>query len=179
MTRHHPHKQTPPLTPLRRVWLLFALTGLGCCVGVLALLYGAAAYVKLPGLALFQSYFHHPALLGLNLLPPVLLIWLFYFLTRRGWCAFLGSFLPCIIVAMVNYFKIRLRSDPFLAADLRLVSEAGGIVGNYSLDVDWLTWLTLGALVAGLLFSALLIPKWPRRGWVRPLPPPPAPHCAP
>ena len=76
MTRHHPHKQTPPLTPLRRVWLLFALTGLGCCVGVLALLYGAAAYVKLPGLALFQSYFHHPALLGLNLLPPVLLIWL-------------------------------------------------------------------------------------------------------
>ena len=43
MTRHHPHKQTPPLTPLRRVWLLFALTGLGCCVGVLALLYGAAA----------------------------------------------------------------------------------------------------------------------------------------
>ena len=167
MTRHHPHKQTPPLTPLRRVWLLFALTGLGCCVGVLALLYGAAAYVKLPGLALFQSYFQHPALLGLNLLPPVLLIWLFYFLTRRGWCAFLGSFLPCIIVAMVNYFKIRLRSDPFLAADLRLVSEAGGIVGNYSLDVDWLTWLTLGALVAGLLFSALLIPKWPRRGWVR------------
>ena len=74
MTRHHPHKQTPPLTPLRRVWLLFALTGLGCCVGVLALLYGAAAYVKLPGLALFQSYFQHPALLGLNLLPPVLLI---------------------------------------------------------------------------------------------------------
>ena len=70
MTRHHPHKQTPPLTPLRRVWLLFALTGLGCCVGVLALRYGAAAYVKLPGLALFQSYFHHPALLGLNLLPP-------------------------------------------------------------------------------------------------------------
>ena len=38
MTRHHPHNQTPPLTPLRRVWLLFALTGLGCCVGVLALL---------------------------------------------------------------------------------------------------------------------------------------------
>ena len=56
MTRHHPHKQTPPLTPLRRVWLLFALTGLGCCVGVLALLYGAAAYVKLPGLALFAAF---------------------------------------------------------------------------------------------------------------------------
>ena len=62
----------------------------------------------------------------------MLLIWLFYFLTRRGWCAFLGSFLPCIIVAMVNYFKLRLRSDPFLAADRRRVSEAGGIVGNYA-----------------------------------------------
>ena len=147
MTRPRTHRQTPPLTPLRRAWLIFALTGLGCCVGVLTLLYGAAAYIKLPGLALFRSYFHHPALLGLNLLPPVLLIWLFYFLPRRGWCAFLGSFLPCVAVAMVNYFKIRLRSDPFLAADLTLISEAGGIVGNYSLDVDWLTWLTLGALV--------------------------------
>ena len=167
MTRPRTHRQTPPLTPLRRAWLIFALTGLGCCVGVLTLLYGAAAYIKLPGLALFRSYFHHPALLGLNLLPPVLLIWLFYFLTRRGWGAFLGSFLPCVAVAMVNYFKIRLRSDPFLAADLTLISEAGGIVGNYSLDVDWLTWLTLGALLAGLLFSVLLIPKWPRRGWGR------------
>lgn len=167
MTRPRTHRQTPPLTPLRRAWLIFALTGLGCCVGVLTLLYGAAAYIKLPGLALFRSYFHHPALLGLNLLPPVLLIWLFYFLTRRGWGAFLGSFLPCVAVAMVNYFKIRLRSDPFLAADLTLISEAGGIVGNYSLDVDWLTWLTLGALLVGLLFSVLLIPKWPRRGWGR------------
>lgn len=167
MTRPRTHRQTPPLTPLRRAWLIFALTGLSCCVGVLTLLYGAAAYIKLPGLALFRSYFHHPALLGLNLLPPVLLIWLFYFLTRRGWGAFLGSFLPCVAVAMVNYFKIRLRSDPFLAADLTLISEAGGIVGNYSLDVDWLTWLTLGALLAGLLFSVLLIPKWPRRGWGR------------
>lgn len=167
MTRPRSYRQTPPLTPLRRAWLIFALTGLGCCVGVLTLLYGAAAYIKLPGLALFRSYFHHPALLGLNLLPPVLLIWLFYFLTRRGWGAFLGSFLPCVAVAMVNYFKIRLRSDPFLAADLTLISEAGGIVGNYSLDVDWLTWLTLGALLAGLLFSVLLIPKWPRRGWGR------------
>lgn len=167
MTRPRTHRQTPPLTPLRRAWLIFALTGLGCCVGALTLLYGAAAYIKLPGLALFRSYFHHPALLGLNLLPPVLLIWLFYFLTRRGWGAFLGSFLPCVAVAMVNYFKIRLRSDPFLAADLTLISEAGGIVGNYSLDVDWLTWLTLGALLAGLLFSVLLIPKWPRRGWGR------------
>lgn len=167
MTRPRTHRQTPPLTPLRRAWLIFALTGLGCCVGVLTLLYGAAAYIKLPGLALFRSYFHHPALLGLNLLPPVLLIWLFYFLTRRGWGAFWGSFLPCVAVAMVNYFKIRLRSDPFLAADLTLISEAGGIVGNYSLDVDWLTWLTLGALLAGLLFSVLLIPKWPRRGWGR------------
>lgn len=167
MTRPRTHRQTPPLTPLRRAWLIFALTGLGCCVGALTLLYGAAAYIKLSGLALFRSYFHHPALLGLNLLPPVLLIWLFYFLTRRGWGAFLGSFLPCVAVAMVNYFKIRLRSDPFLAADLTLISEAGGIVGNYSLDVDWLTWLTLGALLAGLLFSVLLIPKWPRRGWGR------------
>ena len=77
---------------------------------------------------LFRSL-ANPLILVLNLLPPVLLIWLFYFLSRRAWVGFLGSFIPTIGVALVNYFKIRLRSDPLLATDLRLAAEAGGIVG--------------------------------------------------
>ena len=146
------------------VWLALALTALGCCVGGLSLFFAATAYVKLNSWALLYSYLANPLILFLNLLPPVLLIWLFYFLTRRSWAAFLFSFVPTVGVALVNYFKIRLRSDPLLAADLRLAAEAGGIVGGYTLDVTWLVWFALGCFAAGLLFAIFLMPNG-LRGW--------------
>ena len=126
-----PAGSDPTYKTAHHLWLALALTGLGCCAGVLSLLFSAAAYLKLPGKELFLSYFHSPLILFLNLLPPVLLVWFFYFLTRRAWAGFLGGCLPTLVVALVNYFKIRLRSDPLLATDLRLAAEAGGIVGNY------------------------------------------------
>ena len=46
-----------------RVWVGLCLTGLGCCIGLLTLLLGATACVKLPGGALFVSYLKHPLLL--------------------------------------------------------------------------------------------------------------------
>ena len=146
------------------VWLAVSLTGLGCCIGLLALLYAATAYLKLNGLAMLYSYLTHPLILFLNLLPPVLILWLVYFLTRRAWAGFLVSFLTVVGLSMANYYKIRLRSDPLLAGDLRLAAEAGGIVGGYSLDVTWLTWFTVFCLVAGLLFAIFLMPNG-LRGW--------------
>ncbi len=146
------------------VWLTFSLTLLGICVGILALLFASESYPDLANEALFFSYFHKPLILVLNLLPPVLLIWLFYFITGRAWSAFLGSFLPSIGIALVNYYKIRLRSDPLLAVDLRLAAEAGNIVGGYTLDLNWLVWLALGCLLAGTLIAALLIGR-KVRGW--------------
>ena len=146
------------------IWMALALTGLGCCTGGLSLFFAATAYVKLNSMALLYSYLANPLILVLNLLPPVLLIWLFYFLSRRAWVGFLGSFIPTIGVALVNYFKIRLRSDPLLATDLRLAAEAGGIVGGYTLDLTWLVWFALFCLIAGLLFAVFFMPKG-LRGW--------------
>lgn len=146
------------------IWLAVCLTGLGCCVGVLSLMFAATAYMKLDGWDILHSYMMHPLILFLNLLPPVLLIWLFYFLSRRAWVGFLGSFLPVMGISLVNYFKIRLRSDPLLAVDLRLAAEAGDIVGNYALDITWLVWFALACLVAGLLFTVFLMPQG-LRGW--------------
>ena len=158
----------PKLLRWHHVWLAFALTGLGFCVGVLTLMLAATAYLKLDSTDLFLSYFLlEPMLLLLNVLPPILLIWFFYFLTRRAWAAFLGSFLPCVGLALVNYFKIRLRGDPLLAADLRLVTEAGGIVGHYQLDLTWLVWLCAACLILGLLFSVFLLPRGIGRGPLR------------
>ena len=148
-------------------WTAVALTAMGCCIGMLALLFAATAYVKLPSWPVFSLYLHSPLILALNLLPPVLLIWLGYFLTGRAWAGFLGSFFPVVGIAMVNYFKIRLRSDPFLAADLRLAAEAQGIVGQYALDLTWLVWFSAGCFVLGLLVCVFCIPRVMRRGWER------------
>lgn len=150
-----------------QIWIALALTGLGCCIGLLSLLFSAVAVETLEAGELFVSYLTNPLVLFLNLWPPVLLVWLFYFLFRRAWVGFLGGFIPIIGVALVNYFKIQLRADPFLAADLGLASEAAGIVGKYQLEINWLIWLTVAAFVMGLVFSIVLMPKglkgWPLR----------------
>jgi len=154
----------PKYKTAHHLWLALALTAMGICVGLLALAFGATAYLKLPGDLMMESYLDHDLILFLNLLPPVLLIWLFYFLTRRCWAAFLGSFLPVVGAAMVNYFKIRLRSDPLLGADLRLAAEAGQILSGYTLDVTWLVAIAPICLIVGLLFTVLLMPNG-LRGW--------------
>ena len=145
-----------------RVWLTLALTGMGCCVGGLSLFFSASAYVRLNGWAMCYSYLTNPLILVLNLLPPVLLIWLFYFLFRRAWVGFTASYLLTIGVALVNYYKIRLRGDPFLAVDLRLAAEAGGIAGRYTLDLTPLVLFGLLCFAGGLLFSVFLMPGGPR-----------------
>ena len=118
---------------LRTLWRIVTLTGLGCCIGLLALTFAATAYVKLVSSSIMLSDLKNPLILALNLLPAILLVWFFYFLSRRAWVGFLGGFLPVVGVSLVNYFKIRLRSDPVLAIDLRLAAEAGGIVGGYKI----------------------------------------------
>ena len=149
------------------VWLSLCVTGLGMCIGCVTLLLAATAFVKLPGGALFLSYLKNPLLLGLNLLPPVVLIWLFYLLSGRAWVGYLGSFLPCGLVALVNYYKIRLRGDPLLGADLLLASEATGIVGHYTLDLTWVVWAALGCFAVGLAFSVVLLPRGVKNWKVR------------
>ena len=141
-------------------WRVLALTGLGVCVGLLSLILSAVAYLPLDAGDLFDSYFHaNPTVAAVNCLAPVALIWLGWFLTRRGWAAYLLACLPCVAIGVVNYFKISLRSDPLLAADLLLVSEAGGIVGGYDLELPPVILLCLGCALGGLLAAVLLLPK--------------------
>ena len=143
-------------------WRILALTGLGVCVGVLSLVLSAVAYLPLPAGALFKSYFTgNPMVALVNCIPPVGLIWLGWFLTRRGWAAYLLSCIPCAAIGLVNYFKISLRSDPLLATDVLLAAEAGGIVGGYELEFTPVLWGCVGCVLAGLLFAILFLPKSP------------------
>ena len=142
---------------LHHIYLSVFLTVLGLLVGVLSLLLTAHAYSGFDAQETFLYYLQTPVLCALNVAPAVVLIWAGYFLFRHAWAAYLFSAIPCLGATLVNYYKIELRGDPFLAADLRLARTAGGIVGNYSLELSDIVIRVLVAAGAMLLFSILLL----------------------
>ena len=144
------------------LWRIPVLTGLGVCVGLLSLILTSVAYLPLDAGEIFHSYFYENRLVAaVNCLPPVVLMWLGWFLTRRGWAAYLLGCVPCVAIGFVNYFKISLRSDPLLAGDLLLAAEAGGIMDGYTLEMTPVLWACLGCAFAGLVFAAVFLPKAP------------------
>ena len=122
-----PQAQPSKRGPWRLLWLAVGMTALGLLLGVLGLYLSAWSCPDLSSASLSDYYWDTPALWYLNLLPGVILIWLFYFLTGRCWLAYLASALLLLGLAAANYYKIQLRGDPLLAGDLALISEAGEI----------------------------------------------------
>jgi len=149
-------------TLLAAILLAFAIVN-----GFLALRLAACSYAPLYHPAVYESYFNHPPIVLLNILPAVLLMALGYFLTRRPWAAYLISAVPTIGFALINYYKIQLRGDPFLAADFRLLRTAGGIISHYHLD---LSRVVLDAVAGGglmFLFALFLLRNGFRNKWLR------------
>lgn len=126
---------------------------LGIGTGLISLLLGAAVF----GLQMFWSYFSSPLLILLNLLPPVLLILLMYFATGRAWVSFLSASGLLIIMSAINFFKIQVRGDPFIARDIALVTEAGTMLTGYKLVFNWKVWLAFAFLLLGVLFCVFLV----------------------
>lgn len=149
--------------PWHHLWLAIGLTALGIFLGWLTLPLTAQADSVLSGQALLDHYLQTPLLLWLNLLLPVLLIWLFYFLTGRSWLAYLLTALPVLSIALTNFYKMQLRGDPLLVTDLKLINEAGGIIANYDLEFTPLILLTLLWAVAGLILALVLLPRGVQR----------------
>ena len=134
-----PQAQPSKRGPWRLLWLAAGLTALGLLLGVLGLYLSAWSCPDLSSASLSDYYWDTPALWYLNLLPGVILIWLFYFLTGRCWLAYLASALLLLGLAAANYYKIQLRGDPLLLTDpIRNV----------------LLWAA-----AGLLLALLLLPR--------------------
>ena len=150
-------------------WTALALTGLGCYIGRTLLYLSARICDSMDETALLEGFAADPIFLGMNCLGPVLLIWLLYFVFGRAWAAYLGCALPMGAIVIVNYYKINLRADPFLAADLRLISEAKNIAGNYDLTSNDLVSAVARCLLAGLIFALLLMPWGVRGRRTRPL----------
>ena len=145
---------------LHQAYLLLTLFCFSLVSGISALLLTADSYsAVIPRTVFFSSYLDHPSILVLNLLPPVLSVVFFYVLTRRAWLVCLFSVIPTVVCATVNYYKIQLRGDPFIASDLRLLRTAGGIVGRYNPVITRLVLSVLILSLVMLLFSIFLLPN--------------------
>lgn len=71
----------------------------------------------------FSSYLHVPKIYLLNLLPVALLVAFTYFATNRAWLGFLIPSVLLFLMDFVNYFKVTLRGDPFVAEDFLTIGE--------------------------------------------------------
>ena len=129
-------------------------------VAVISLAFAASEY----GGEMFESYFEFPLLIFLNALPVLLLGALLYFLLGRAWLAFLLQSIVILGGTFVNWFKLSLRNDPLLFADVLLVREAQNMAGQYEIIPTAGMWLSVaGVLAVTVLFFFFL------RGKLHPL----------
>lgn len=140
-----------------RLWVFLWLTVFGLGIGLLSLYLAAYSCPGIDAQALWASYFKLPLLVVMNLLMPLLLVYLGFFLFARPWAAYLLSAVPFLTLALANYYKIQLRGDPVLASDLRLLRTAGGIMGNYSFELSAPVGIVAAGFVTMLLLSILLL----------------------
>ena len=140
-----------------RLWVFLWLTVFGLGIGLLSLYLAAHSCPGVDAQALWASYFKLPLLVAMNLLMPLLLVYLGFFLFARPWAAYLLSAVPFLALALANYYKIQLRGDPVLASDLRLLRTASGIMGNYSFELSEPVEIVAAGFAAMLLLSILLL----------------------
>lgn len=95
--------------------------------------------------------FLYPLIVLVNLLPLLLLIAVFFFLTRRLWVGVLLTALPFVSALYTNYYKVLYRKEPFNPADFVLAGEAGDMLERYTLTPD--LWVVLGILLALLMIA--------------------------
>lgn len=108
----------------------------------------------------------HPYQLLLGYVFILLFFIILYTIFARLWAAMLGTSVVFIGAALVNYYKLILRGDPFMPWDLMLQKEAGNIVAHLNISIDQTTWLLLGLLLFISLILVLIKPyqfKWPYR----------------
>ncbi len=140
-----------------RVWVFLWLTVFGLGIGLLSLYLTANSYAGIDAQALWASYMKLPLLVVMNLLLPLLVVYLGFFLFARPWAAYLLSAVPFLGLALASYYKIQLRGDPVLATDLRLIRTAGGIMGNYTFELTEPVKLVIAGFAGMLILSLVLL----------------------
>ena len=141
-------------------WLLPLLAALGTGLGSLVLAFGGYEW------SVFSSYFDHPLIVALNLLPAVALSLLLYAAIGRSWIAHLVSSALVLGLSAADYFMLLFRDDALMFADIMDAATAMGVVGNYHLAIGTRLLACILYLAVSTVFLALLVrgrQKWPVR----------------
>ena len=149
-----------------RALTLVLLALAAVCLGVLSLWFACVDNRT----AMFISYFTHPLIAVLNLLPVVFLALLLYFMTGRAGLSYGITAVLTLGLTAASFFKLTFRNDPMMFEDILLIKEAGNMAGKYQLFLNksmllaivlvFLGWVVLHFLAWGRM------PLWPRLGGV-------------
>ncbi|NLV51247.1 MAG: sulfatase-like hydrolase/transferase [Clostridiales bacterium] len=135
------------------VYTFLALLGLGVGLGLISMYFGASRYL----LQMFMTYFSIPLIPVLNILPVAALVFLLYFIFNRVWLSFAFSSLITMVFSLINYFKLEMRNDPLLAADLKLISETNNMLGRYEIQFTWKIYLAFALCILAVIGAAILV----------------------
>ncbi|MGI5928890.1 LTA synthase family protein [Pseudoflavonifractor sp.] len=144
MQKLDPIAKNPVLTPVLCVLM-------GVCIGVLSLWFACVDNRT----AMFISYFTHPLIALLNILPVVFLSLLLYFLIGRAWISYLVTAALTMGLTFASFYKLTFRNDPMMFEDILLIREAGNMAGKYQLFLNKSMVMALVLLVLGLVFLLL------------------------
>lgn len=132
-------KKTDPVWPewKRAVYALTPPVTLFCasvCMGLVLLLFAYGPY----SWGAFQGYFRSGRILVMNVLPVVLVTFLFYGVFGRAWSAFLAGGGVSLGFSLGNYFKLQFRDDPLYFEDMLVLREAKAMTveQHYNLFID-------------------------------------------
>ncbi len=131
---------------------VFLLIAAGVVIGLTSLLlaYGTAYPHEF-----FYGYLSNPYILMLNLVPPVLLMLVFYGLIGRGWIACIVDSVLVTGLSVINFYLLRFRGDPVMFSDVLYIREAAGISKegyDYSLSARIVFCIAVCVFVTLLLF---------------------------
>lgn len=140
------------------IWNAVLLAGAVVLLGLSSLVLAPGYY----GWVLFWDYLNHPAILILNLLPPLVLAVLLYGIIGRAWLSYLITTVPVLALSFGNYYKLAFRDDPVMAADMLVLGEAGKMAGQYQLFLSTKLLCALLAALLSILLLALLARGRPR-----------------
>lgn len=105
---------------------------------------------------LFFDFFRNPMLFFLNYLPVLILQLLLYALFNRQWSAYLITALLILSASAGDFYKLKLRYEPFSFADVSMIKAGLSIASEYDLSVNFRIIFAIAILLFGTLFIALL-----------------------
>ncbi|NLL04914.1 MAG: LTA synthase family protein [Clostridiaceae bacterium] len=105
-------------------------------------------------------YLTQPTLFLLNTLPLTLVMLFVFLLTSRFWISYFVSGSFYLIVQFVNCFKISLRHEPFVPADILLGNESTNVIKISELPIDnSLVIAMVLFLIGGISLFLVIEPK--------------------